>query len=71
MVFGEVVEAIEDYLLYPKEDTYLFEVKSACVYLTLNKKYFHKVLNKAIAYYENRENYEMCSKCQHLLTTKL
>jgi hypothetical protein len=68
MIFGEIVEAIEDAFLYPKNEVYLFELKSSCVYITLDKKHFKHVLGKAILFYERNENYEMCSKCQKLIT---
>lgn len=69
MVFEETIEAIEDFTLYPKNETYLFEIKKLCVYVTLDKKFFPRVLLKALQFYEKKENYEMCSRCQKLLTT--
>lgn len=68
IVFNEVVEAIEDTLYFPEDEVDLFELRGDCTFITLEKQYFPKVLVEALKYFEEKENYEMCAKCQKLLT---
>ena len=69
IVFNEVVEAIEDTLYFPEDEVDLFELRGDCTFITLEKQYFPKVLVEALKYFEKKENYEMCAKCQDLLQT--
>ena len=67
IIFNEVVEAIENTIHYPQNKIELFEIKSHCVFITVEKQYFPEILYNAMQYFEEMENYEMCSKCQNLL----
>jgi hypothetical protein len=64
MVFNEVIVAIES---SNKKDVDLFELKESCAFITLNKNDFNKSLNKALIFFENKEDYELCSRCKTLL----
>jgi hypothetical protein len=69
IVFNELIEAIDNTIDFPQDEIELFELKGSSVYVTLDRKYFPKVLISALKYFEKTENYEMCSKCQDLLQT--
>ena len=45
----------------------LFEVKDNYMFYTIDKTKFNVVLNKSKKFFEEKEDYEMCGKCQTLL----
>ncbi len=67
IVFTEVVESIEDSIHFPSDEVDLFELRGDCTFITLEKQYFPEVLAEALKYFEENENYEMCTKCQKLI----
>lgn len=67
IVFTEVVESIEDSIYFPSDEVDLFELRGDCTFITLEKQYFPEVLAEALKYFEENENYEMCTKCQKLI----
>lgn len=67
IVFNEIVESIEDSIHFPSDKVDLFELRGDCTFITLEKQYFPEVLVGALKYFEENEDYEMCTRCQKLL----
>ena len=67
IVFKEAVLAIES---TKKINVDLFELKSSCAYITINKKDFYNILDKARIHFEARDEvdaFELCGKCVKLM----
>lgn len=71
IVLNEALEAIEHAINGKKKEVDLFELKDDCCYLVLDKQYYKPVLDKALKYFEIRQEFEKCARCKTLLDKML
>ena len=67
-VYRSLIEGIDEAIQNKKDEINLCEVKYANTYLTVHKDAWSGSLAKAMDFYIENEQYEVCSKIKNLIT---
>ena len=66
-IYKSLVEGISEAIKDNNSKIELCEVRNSEVYVTVEKKDWKLSLDKALEFYENKEEYEECSKIKNLI----
>jgi hypothetical protein len=67
IVIDETVVAIKEGITKNKKSINLFEISNSDFYIELKKDQWKTSLEKALEYYIEKEEYEMCAECRDLI----
>jgi len=65
-IYTETPKAVEEAIRTKKQVATLFQVNSQDAYLEIKKEDWGKAIDTCIAYYSEKEKYEVCSKLQDI-----
>ena len=66
-VYKSLIDGVTEAIKTDKKEIKLCEVKNLNHYITVEKKDWKEGLKNALKYYENKEEYEECSKIKNLI----
>ena len=66
-VYKSLVEGISDAIKDNDSKIELCEVRNSNIYVTVDRRDWKLSLDKALEFYENKEEYEECSKIKNLI----
>jgi hypothetical protein len=66
-VYKSLIDGVTEAIKTNKEEIKLCEVKNSGIYITVEKPEWKQSLDSALQYYENKEEYEKCSKIKDLI----
>ena len=66
-VYKSLIDGVTEAIKKDKKEIKLCEVKNSNIYITVEKPKWKASLDSALQYYENKEEYEKCSKIKNLI----
>jgi hypothetical protein len=65
-IYTETPKAVQEAIRTNKQVATLFEINNQDVYLEIKKEDWEKAIDKCIAFYSEKEKYEICTNLQNI-----